>query len=112
MKQLINNNGNRVISIEQWKKTAGKFKEEQDLKRYFKMLSFNELINESNIIIDQLGDSYEQKDHLIYQKASLVLLEMNSRLEKESSQMANGLKKMREKIECKIIHFNNPEEEE
>ena len=76
----MNIDGENLVSLDQWKNK----KREGNFSDYLKVLSFNDLINESDSLMGQLKRNEEQDD--VFSKTRVMLNEFTLRLEKESRQ--------------------------
>lgn len=88
--------GENLVSLEQWKSK----KRDSSFSDYLKVLSFNDLISESNELMDQLKRNDESDD--IFSKTKVMMNEFSLRLEKESKQLAESVKDLKKQIEDKL----------
>jgi len=72
-----------VINIDAWKKGI----KENGFSEYIKVLSFTDLVNESQGLIEKLGNDCQDAD--IIKKSKMIMNEFKNRLEKESKSLAN-----------------------
>ena len=93
----MNIDGENLVSLDQWKNK----KREGNFSDYLKVLSFNDLINESDSLMGQLKRNEEQDD--VFTKTRVMLNEFTLRLEKESKQLSNSVKDLKKSIEDKIL---------
>lgn len=96
--------GHNVLSFEQWKRSHGEKTEGQSLTQYLKVLSFHDLVNEYQSIIQELKDSPLNTE--LTQKSKLILKEFSDRLGEHSIGISDSLTEMRSKIEKKIFDLN------
>lgn len=93
-----------VLSFEQWRRAQGEKTEGQSIKQYLKVLSFHDLVNEYQSIIQELKDSPLNTE--LTQKSKLILKEFSDRLGEHSIGISDSLTEMRSKIEKKIFDLN------
>lgn len=96
---------NNVLSLKEWKKQIENAVEESSMKDYFNVLSFNDLINETKLVVNELNDKPLSEE--ITKKSRLILKEFNERLEKESDGFAKVLTLLRENVEEKILDLRS-----
>lgn len=99
-----NTSSQNVLSFEQWKRTQGEKTEGQSITQYLKVLSFHDLVNEYQSIIQELKDSPLNTE--LTQKSKLILKEFSDRLGEHSIGISDSLTEMRSKIEKKIFDLN------
>lgn len=92
----MNIDGENLVSLDQWKNQ----KREGNFSDYLKVLSFNDLINESDSLMDQLKRSEEVED--LFSKTRVMMNEFTLRLEKESRHLADSVKDLKKSIEDKL----------
>lgn len=92
----MNIDGENLVSLDQWKNT----KREGNFSDYLKVLSFNDLMNESDCLMDQLKRSEEVED--LFSKTRVMMNEFTNRLEKESRHLADSVKDLKKQIEDKL----------
>ena len=94
---------NNVLNLRKWKEQIESAAEESSLKNYFNVLSFNDLINETKVIVSELNEKPLTEE--ITKKSRIILKEFNERLEKESDGFANVLTLLRKNVEEKILEL-------
>ena len=92
----MNIDGENLVSLDQWKSQ----KRERNFSDYLKVLSFNDLMNESDSLMDQLKRSEEMDD--LFSKTRVMMNEFTNRLEKESKHLADSVKDLKKQIEDKL----------
>ena len=92
----MNTESDNLVSLDQWKH----HKRENNFSDYLKVLSFNDLMNESNELMDQIKKSDEGDD--IFSKTRVIMNEFTHRLEKESKHLAESVKDLKRQIEDKL----------
>ncbi len=92
----MNIDGENLVSLDQWKNQ----KREGNFSDYLKVLSFNDLMNESDSLMDQLKRSEEMDD--LFSKTRVMMNEFTNRLEKESKHLADSVKDLKKQIEDKL----------
>lgn len=85
-----------LVSLDQWKK----HKRDANFSDYLKVLSFNDLMSESNELINQIKKSEHEID--LFSKTRVMMNEFTFRLEKESKYLADSVKDLKKQIEDKI----------
>ncbi len=80
--------GENVTSLESFRKA----KVENSFSDYLKVLSFNDLMNESEHLIREMKSENESQD--IFSKTKVMMNEFTSRLEKESKQFATAVREL------------------
>jgi hypothetical protein len=92
----MNNDGENLVNLDQWKNQ----KREGSFSDYLKVLSFSDLMNESNSLVDQIkrNDGVEE----IYSKTKLMMNEFTLRLEKESRHFSDSVRDLKKSIEDKL----------
>lgn len=86
-----------ITNLAQWKIE----KSENNFSDYLKVLNFNELMNESEFLIEEMKqDSNSSFD--ILNRTKLMMNEFTERLEKESRQLAHSVKELKKEIENKF----------
>lgn len=92
----MNIDGENLVSLDQWKTQ----KREGNFSDYLKVLSFNDLMNESDSLMDQLKRSEEMDD--LFSKTRVMMNEFTNRLERESKHLADSVKDLKKQIEDKL----------
>lgn len=92
----MNTESENLVSLDQWKNQ----KRDASFSDYLKVLSFNDLMNESNEIMNQLKRSDEGDD--LFSKTRVIMNEFTNRLEKESKHLAMSVKDLKKQIEDKL----------
>lgn len=92
----MNINGENLVNLDQWKNQ----KRDGNFSDYLKVLSFNDLMNESNNLMDQIKRSDEVED--LFSKTRVMMNEFTHRLEKESKHLASSVKDLKKQIEDKL----------
>lgn len=92
----MNIDGENLVSLDQWKNA----KREGNFSDYLKVLSFNDLMNESNNLMDQIKRSEEMDD--LFSKTRVMMNEFTNRLEKESKHLSESVKDLKKQIEDKL----------
>jgi 5-bromo-4-chloroindolyl phosphate hydrolysis protein len=92
----MNIDGENLVNLDQWKNQ----KREGNFSDYLKVLSFNDLMNESDNLMDQLKRSEEMGD--LFSKTRVMMNEFTHRLEKESGHLAESVKDLKKQIEDKL----------
>lgn len=87
---------NNLVSLDQWKSR----KKDASFSAYLKVLSFNDLMSESNELMTQMKKENEVDD--LFGKTKLMMNEFTSRLEKESRHLAESVKDLKKQIEDKL----------
>lgn len=88
--------GDNLVNLDQWKNT----KREGNFSDYLKVLSFNDLMNESNSLMDQIKRSEEVDD--LFSKTKVMMNEFTLRLEKESKQLSVKVSDLKKSLEDKL----------
>lgn len=91
----MNTESENLVNLDQWKNQ----KRETHFSDYLKVLSFNDLMNESNAIMDQIKS--DEGDDL-FSKTRVIMNEFTHRLEKESKHLAESVKDLKKQIEDKL----------
>lgn len=94
--EKMNIDGENLVSLDDWKN----HKKESNFSDYLKVLSFNDLMNESDSLMNQIKKSDEMDD--LFSKTKLMMNEFTSRLEKESKSLAESVKDIKKQIEDKL----------
>ena len=92
----MNIDGENLVILDQWKNA----KREGSFSEYLKVLSFNDLINESDSLMNQLKRNEKTED--LFTKSRMMLNEFTVRLERESRNLAVTVKDIKKSIEEKI----------
>ena len=85
-----------LVILDQWKN----LKKESHFSDYLKVLSFNDLINESDSLMGQLKRNEKTED--LFSKSRVMLNEFTMRLERESRNLAVSVKDLKKSIEDKL----------
>ncbi len=85
-----------ITDLAQWKMRNV----DKSFSEYLKVLSFNDLINESESLIDELKQDDSSSD--LVSKTKLMMNEFTDRLEKESRQLAQSVIELKKDIENKL----------
>lgn len=93
----MNDNRQNLVSLEQWKH----HKRESSFTDYLKVLSFNDLVNESNHLATEIKRQ-AAADHLL-SRTKLMMNELTNRLERESKLLAHSVVDLKKQIEDRII---------
>ena len=81
----MNTDRENLVNLDQWKN----LKSEKSFSNYLKVLSFNDLMNESNELMSKIKTN-ENDD--LFSKTRLMMNEFTFRLEKESKHLAESVK--------------------
>lgn len=92
----MNIDSENLVSLDDWKN----HKKESNFSDYLKVLSFNDLMNESDSLMNQIKKNDEMDD--LFSKTKLMMNEFTSRLEKESKNLAESVKDLKKQIEDKL----------
>jgi 5-bromo-4-chloroindolyl phosphate hydrolysis protein len=92
----MNTESDNLVRLDQWKNS----KRDSSFSDYLKVLSFNDLMNESTDLLDQMRKS-EESDNL-FSKTRVMMNEFTHRLEKESRHLADSVKDLKKQIEDKL----------
>ena len=90
----MNTEQDNLVSLEQWKS----FKRDNSFSDYLKVLSFNDLMNESVEIMNQI----KENDDDLFSKTRSIMNEFTHRLEQESRHLADSVKDFKKQIEDKL----------
>ncbi|MDD4975366.1 MAG: hypothetical protein PHY93_13485 [Bacteriovorax sp.] len=93
----MNTDRENLVNLNQWKN----HKRENNFSDYLKVLSFNDLMNESNELLDQIKRSEEGID--LFSKTRVIMSEFTHRLEKESRHLADSVKDFKKQIEDRLL---------
>jgi hypothetical protein len=93
----MNNERHNLVSLDQWKH----HKRESSFTDYLKVLSFNDLVNESNHLATEIKRQ-QAADHLLT-KTKLMMNELTFRLERESKILAHSIVDLKKQIEDRMI---------
>lgn len=88
MNELIQET-DKVVSLESWKKYQTKKKSQQSICEYLRILTFHELISESNDILKQLEES--PLDYHLAHQSLLILKEFKQRLNIDTPQLSASI---------------------
>ena len=91
----MNTETDNLVRLDQWKNN----KKENSFTDYLKVLSFNDLLNESTELLDQIKRS---EDDNLFSKTRVMMNEFTNRLEKESKHLALSVKDLKKQIEDKL----------
>lgn len=89
----------QVVDIAHAKEAFAEKKENDSLSRYFKVLSFSELIDETTHIIEELNRSGTTEE--IIKRSKLILKELGLRL-KNSQGFSQSLVRMKADLESRL----------
>jgi 5-bromo-4-chloroindolyl phosphate hydrolysis protein len=92
----MNNDRHNLVSLEQWKH----HKRESGFSDYLKVLSFSDLVNESNHLATEIKRQ-QATDHLL-SRTKLMMNELTHRLERESKILAHTVVDLKKQIEDRI----------
>jgi hypothetical protein len=98
--QRCDNNDN-VVPLSSWKSKMALKANEKSLSDYLNVLSFNDLLTETEDLINELNNKPLNQD--ITLKSKQLLREVNNRLRKDSDGFADTLKELRLKSEKKLV---------
>ncbi|RPJ77396.1 MAG: hypothetical protein EHM20_06275 [Alphaproteobacteria bacterium] len=96
----MNTETENLVSLDQWKSHKREHNREANFSDYLKVLSFNDLMNESNELMGQINRSDEGDD--LFSKTRVIMNEFTVRLEKESKHLALSVKDLKKQIEDKL----------
>jgi hypothetical protein len=91
----MNTETENLVRLDQWKND----KKENSFSDYLKVLSFNDLMNESDALMNQIK-SCDTDD--LFSKTRVMMSEFTNRLEKESKMLAVSVKDFKKQIEDKL----------
>lgn len=95
--ELSNKNAHgNITDLAQWKG----LKQENSFSEYLKVLNFNELMNESEYLIEEMKSDSSSFD--ILNRTRLMMNEFTNRLERESRQLAISVRDIKKEIENKF----------
>ncbi len=92
----MNTESENLVSLDQWKNQ----KRDNSFSDYLKVLSFNDLMSESNELMNQLKKSEAEAD--LFSKTRVIMNEFTHRLERESRHLADSVKDLKKQIEDKL----------
>lgn len=92
----MNLESENVVNLNQWKTS----KRDNNFSSYLKVLSFNELMNESDELMNKMKTSEAADD--LFGKTRMMMNEFTTRLEKESRHLAESVKDLKKQIEDKL----------
>jgi len=92
----MNTERGNIVNLEQWKAD----KKDCSFSDYLKVLSFNDLLNESSELMEQINNNVDGDD--LFSKTRLLMNEFTNRLEKESRLLADSVKDLKKQIEDKL----------
>lgn len=81
---MVSENGN-LVNLDEWKN----LKRENSFSDYLKVLNFNDLVNESNALLNEIKSQEPGQD--LISKTKLMMNEFATRLEKESKHLAEAV---------------------
>lgn len=90
---------NKVIKLEKAKEAILGQKECDSLSRYFQVLSFSELLDETTQLIEELNAKGSTKE--IINRSKLILKEFGLRI-KNSKGLSDNFLRMRDELETKL----------
>ena len=93
----MNNNRHNLVSLDQWKH----HKRESGFSDYLKVLSFNDLVNESNNLASEMKKQ-AAADHLL-SRTKMMMNELSHRLERESKILAHSVVDLKKQIEDRMV---------
>lgn len=96
----MNTESENLVSLDQWKNKKIECIRDASFSDYLKVLSFNDLMNESNELMDQIKRSDEGDD--LFSKTRVIMNEFTNRLERESKHLAESVKDLKKQIEDKL----------
>lgn len=91
----MNTEQDNLVSLDQWKN----HKRDNNFSDYLKVLSFHDLMNESNELMNQIKRS---DDEDLFSRTRFIMNEFTHRLEKESRHLADSVKEFKKQIEDKL----------
>lgn len=89
---MTSENGN-LVNLEAWKN----HKKECSFSDYLKVLNFDDLVNESNALINEIKGQTPGQD--LISKTKLIMNEFSKRLEKESKYLADSVYEMKKNLD-------------
>lgn len=92
----MNAESENVVNLSQWKTK----RRDNNFSSYLKILSFNELMDESNELMNEMKSSESADD--LFGKTRMMMNEFTTRLEKESRHLAESVKDLKKQIEDKL----------
>ncbi len=92
----MNLESENVVNLNQWKTN----KRDNNFSSYLKVLSFNELMTESDELMNEMKKSEAADD--LFGKTRMMMNEFTTRLEKESRHLAESVKDLKKQIEDKL----------
>lgn len=93
----MNNGRQNLVSLDQWKH----HRREANFSDYLKVLSFHDLVNESNNLNSQIKKQ-ATTDHLL-SKTKMMMNELTHRLDRESKLLAHSVSDLKKQIEDRMI---------
>lgn len=90
----MNTEQDNLVSLDQWKN----HKKDNSFSDYLKVLSFHDLMNESNELMNQM----KHDDEDLFSKTRSIMNEFTLRLERESRHLADSVKDFKKQIEDKL----------
>lgn len=85
-----------LVNLDKWKNQ----RKDANFSDYLKILSFNDLLNESDELVDKLKRNDEDND--LFSKTRVIMNEFTYRLGKESKHLAHTVKDLKKQIENKL----------
>lgn len=93
-----------VISLSQWRNEKAQESESESLKRYMNVLSFHDLIHESQGVIAEIKSSNVNQD--LQERSKGLLDEFHNRLaSEEPSDWSRALGEMKKRLEKTLAEF-------
>ncbi len=92
----MNIESDNLVNLDKWKS----IKKEDSFSEYLKVLSFNDLLNESNELAERMNKSEDESD--LFSKTRLMMNEFTNRLERESKNLAGSVKELKKHLEDKL----------
>jgi hypothetical protein len=95
----MNTENDNLVDLDRWKNQKRECMRDANFSDYLKVLSFNDLMSESNELIDQIKSN---RGDDLFSKTRFVMNEFTHRLEKESKLLAESVKDLKRQIEDKL----------
>lgn len=99
-----NKTSTNVLPFEQWKLKFQDLQSEKPLQDYYQVLSFHDLVNEYQAVINDLNDSPLDKE--LTSKSRQILRELNERIGENSQEQYESVLQLRKRIEKRIFDLN------
>ena len=93
----MSNDRQNLVSLEQWKH----HRREANFSDYLKVLSFHDLVNESNHLNREIKQN-KATDHLL-SRTKMMMNELTQRLDRESKMLAHSVVDLKKQIEERMI---------